>query len=200
MPEFCNDSLKQGVFSLCPNKHFTRQILTVTFILFELYTAVMSAISTSIAPVMSILVCLYSFLSLLCFLDIPCSKLVKMSQSYFAAFKLSAFCLGYLFDGFATNQGFDFSYTLLTLVITADAYLSYYCLLDKHDLSSSPGVGDGSFLRSNWKHGLFYSQEGTATAKTLGAFLLTLQGLFSFSAIFNFTGLMVSLPFSVNSL
>lgn len=79
MPEFCNDSLKQGVFSLSPNKHFTRQILTVTFILFELYTGIMSAISTYIAPVISIFVCIYSLMSLICFLDIPCSKLVKMT-------------------------------------------------------------------------------------------------------------------------
>jgi hypothetical protein len=80
----------------------------------------------------------------------------------------------------------------MTLVITADAYLSYFSLMDKHSSSSSSGSGDGSMLTSNWKHGLFYNQDGTATGKTFAAFLLTLQGLFSFSAIFNFTGLMVS--------
>ena len=62
----------------------------------------------------------------------------------------------------------------MTVVITADAYLSYYSLMDKHDFSSSSGPVHGSLLASNWKHGLFYSQDGTATAKTLAAFLLTL--------------------------
>jgi hypothetical protein len=47
-------------------------------------------------------------------------------------------------------------------------------------------------ISGNWKHGLFYSQNDKASTKTLAALLLTLQGLFSFSAIFNFTGFMVS--------
>ena len=174
MPEFCNGSLKQGMFSQSPSTHFTKQILTVIFILFELYAGIMSTISTSISPVISILVSIYSLLSLICYLDIPCSKLAKMAQSYFASFKLSAFCLGYLFDGFATKQAFEFSYTLMTIVITADAYLSYYSLVEKHDFSSSSGPVDSTLLTSNWKHGLFYNQEGTATSKTIAAFLLTL--------------------------
>jgi hypothetical protein len=62
----------------------------------------------------------------------------------------------------------------MTFVITADAYLSYYSLMDKHDFSISSGPVDGSSLSSNWKHGLFYSQDGTATAKTLAEFLLAL--------------------------
>jgi hypothetical protein len=125
MPEFCNESLKLGVFSLPASKHSTRQILTVTFILIELFSAIMSAATTHIAPIMSILVCIYSVLSLYCFFDLPSSKLMKMSQSYFAGFKLSAFCLGYLFDAAATNQGFEMYFTMMTLLITADAYLSY---------------------------------------------------------------------------
>ena len=93
----------------------------------------MSAATTNIAPTMSILVCVYSTLSLYAYFDLPSSKLVKMWQSYFASFKLSAFCLGYLFDSLSSHQGLEFYYCLMTAVITIDAYISYNYLIEKYD-------------------------------------------------------------------
>ncbi len=101
MPAFCNESSKYGVFSLNPNNYAGKQILTLSLILVELFSAVMSASTTSIAPIMSIIISVYAALSLYCFFDMPSCKLVKMMQSYFVAFKLSALCLSSSFEAYA---------------------------------------------------------------------------------------------------
>jgi hypothetical protein len=141
---------------------------------------------------MSVLVAVYASLSLYCFFDLPSSKLMKMSQSYFASFKLSAFCLGYLFDALSSNQSIEFYFIVMTLIITADSYLSYNYLMKKHQFEEVSEEEEASFLHGNWKHGLFYSQTAKPSTKTFGAFILTLQSLFSFSGIFNFNGLSVT--------
>jgi hypothetical protein len=91
-----------------------------------------------------------------CYLDLPSPKLVKMSQSYFAAFKLSAFCIGHLFDALANQQKVDAYFAIMTIVITLDAYVSYNYLMEKHELAGSE-IHEGNIISGNWKHGLFYN-------------------------------------------
>jgi hypothetical protein len=98
----------------------------------ELYLSILSASQASIAPVMSFFVILYSLFSLYAYMGLPHPRFIQVSQSYFAATKLSAFCLGYLFDAFCYgtfNQWGDLSFLLMTILITFDALVGFNHLL-----------------------------------------------------------------------
>jgi hypothetical protein len=134
MPDFCNKSLKKSLFSLPSSLYYNTQILTLCFLSIQLFLGLMSSATTEIAPLLSIICVIYTVLSLYSFLDPVGTKFIDLSTSYFASFKLSAFCLGYLFDAYTIGR-LEWFYSLLTLVITCDAYYGLYKLIEEQKIS-----------------------------------------------------------------
>lgn len=86
----------------------------------------MSSVNTNVAPIMSILVVIYSICCLHAYLGLPSIKYIDVSQSYFATTKLSAICLGYMFDAICQNKfENEYSYSLMTLLLTLDALYGF---------------------------------------------------------------------------
>lgn len=190
MPKFCRQSMKQDLFGKSSAKYMNEQVFSASIILLELYLGILSASSTSIAPVISGFVILYSVFSLYSFLGLPQVKAIQVSQSYFAATKLSAFCIGYLFDAicygsFSAEK--DSSFALLTVVLTFDAVIGFNHLVSEHHIEThAPREDLSNMLITNWKSHLFFSGQ-SSEEKTLAFGLLTLQDILSFSAIFAFS-------------
>ena len=81
-------------------------------------------------------------------------------------------------------------YSLMTLVIFADAFIGFENLVGDKTYSGSTYQRDASvfgMLYQNWKSHLFH-QSCDSSMKTLAFALLTLQDIFSFSAIFALSG------------
>jgi len=98
MPFFCNQSLKQNLFNKSSKKYGDQQIIALIVIMMEIYLSILSAVSTTVAPVMSCFAVVYSLVSLYSYLGLPSNKPLDIMKSYFASFKVSAFLLGYHFD------------------------------------------------------------------------------------------------------
>ena len=130
MPQFCNQSLKQGLFVKSSIKYGDQQVLALSLIILELYFSLMSLFTSTIAPLMSLFALLYSLVSFYSFLGLPTTKPLDILQSHFASFKLSAFLLGYLFDSaLPKTSTIDNYYIILTLLITLDAYYGFNVLI-----------------------------------------------------------------------
>ena len=87
---------------------------------------------------MSALTLFYSMASLYTYMGLKTNKFIDISQSYFAAFKLSAFLIGYLFDeSLPINYRFEFSYFMMTLILTIDAYYGFYKLIKETRLKNA---------------------------------------------------------------
>lgn len=191
MPKFCKTSMKQDLFSKSSAKHMNEQVFSLSIIFLELYLGILSVTSTLVAPIMSSFVILYSLFSLYSYFGLPTIKVIQVSQSYFAATKLSAFCLGYLFDSicygsFQASQ--DLSFALMTLVLTFDALYGFNNLVSQEHVElDRPREDISNMLITNWKSHLFFSGQ-SSIEKTLAFGLLTLQDILSFSAIFAFSG------------
>lgn len=138
MPQFCNHSFKKGLFEKCPTKHGDEQMTVLTLILLEIFFSLISVATTKIAPVMSALALFYSMASFYTYMGMPTNKFIDVSQSYFAVFKLSAFLIGYLFDeSLPIDYRFEFSYFMMTLILTIDAYYGFYNLVKETRLKKA---------------------------------------------------------------
>jgi hypothetical protein len=136
MPEFCSGSFKQNVFLLPSTIHDKKQIALIVVMFLELFLAVMSSVRTEVAPTLSLIIALYTTLSIYSYFGLPTNKIVDVSQSYFAATKLSAFFLGYLFDSICSGSFKNEVYfTLLTILVTLDASQGFHYLVSKQQLS-----------------------------------------------------------------
>jgi hypothetical protein len=99
--------------------------------------SILSFSTTTIAPITSLIATLYSLLCLYSFLGcLPKSVIVDLCQSNFAATKLVAFLLGYLFDSCARGDlilgSREWPYITMTLMMGADAVYGLHQLLAKH--------------------------------------------------------------------
>ena len=149
MPEFCNSSMKLGVFQLPASTHFKQQIALLTLIMVELYFAILSTVTSKISPALGLLVTAYALLSFYAYLGLPSHKLVNMSQSYFASAKLAALCLGFLFDSILSGAfSKEYSFTIMTLLITFDAVLGFNHLVDKEKYSFGSLDGERAATRN----------------------------------------------------
>ena len=136
MPEFCSGSFKQNVFLLPSTIHDKKQIALIVVMFLELFLAVMSSVRTEVAPTLSLIIALYTTLSIYSYFGLPTNKIVDISQSYFAATKLSAFCLGYLFDSICSGSfNNEVYFTLLTILVNLDASQGFHYLVSKQRLS-----------------------------------------------------------------
>lgn len=183
--------MKAGLLLKSSAKYMDEQVSQVSIIFLELGLGILSTTNTGVAPIISAFVVLYSLCSLYSFTGLPTIKAIQVSQSYFAATKLSAFCLGYLFDAvcfgsFSAEK--DISFTLMTAVLTFDALIGFNHLVSQlHSETQAPSEDLSNPLVSNWKSFMFYSGQ-SSEMKTLAFGILTLQDILSFSAIFSFSG------------
>ena len=193
VPEFCNDSFKSNAFNLNGNTHFAIQLLSVFISFAEFYFAVMGSVKSEIAPVLCGFIGLYSLASIYAFFGLMNVRIVNMCQSYFAATKLSALALGYIFDSLANGQQFSATFFIMTLLISFDAFLGFALISDRLEFTQyqkETKIGALSFFFDNWKSQLFKSNQ--TFNKNTAFILTTLQGVFAFSALFNFSGFQVS--------
>jgi hypothetical protein len=147
----------------------------------------MSVVTTHIAPLMSAFTVYYSLASLYSYLGLKTTKFLDFSQSYFVAFKLSAFLIGYLFDeSVLISYRFEFNYLMMTLLLTVDAFYGFYQLITETRLRKESIIEEeDSYFVANWKKNLFYKErEESEIFRTFGAFIITMEGIFSFSALF----------------
>lgn len=161
-PEFCNDSFKSNAFNLNGNTHFAIQILSVFISFAEFYFSVMGCVKSEIAPVLCGLIALYSVASMYTFFGLKENKIVNMSQSYFAATKLSALALGYFFDSLVGGEAFSINFFIMTILISFDAFLGFALISDRVEFTQhqkESKVGALNFLSDNWKSQLFKTSQ-----------------------------------------
>ena len=101
----------------------------------QMYFALLSMVHSNVAPVLSFLIAVYALFSIYCYFGIKNFKVISMCQSYMAATKLSAVALGYLFDSLVSGNSFEFSYFMMTALITADAFLGFALLTTRKEFS-----------------------------------------------------------------
>lgn len=196
MPEFCNESLKNNAF-LLGRSQFDSQMMSAVLVFAELYFALMSAIHTSVAPIFSIIVAIHALFSMACYFGINSSRFVQICQSYAATYKLSAIALGYLFDHIVQHGfGFEFSFLMMTLVLSFDAFLGYALLSarsefckDTKDLIFQESL-QTTVLADNWKSSQFKSSD--VQIKNLAFIVISIECVFAVSAVFTLSGLQVS--------
>jgi hypothetical protein len=187
MPQFCNLSFKQDLLNKCSEKYGSQQTIVLGLIFLEIYFSLMSVVTTQLAPLMSAFTLYYSLTSLYSYLGLKTTKFLDFSQSYFVAFKLSAFLIGYLFDeSVPISYRFEFNYFMMTLLLTVDAFYGFYQLITETRLRNESILEEeDSFIVANWKKNLFYKErEESEMFRTFGAFIITMEGIFSFSALF----------------
>jgi hypothetical protein len=96
----------------------------------------MSTVHSSVAPVFSAFVVIYSLFSIICYFGITNNRFVHICQSYCATYKLSAIALGYLFDHIAgSGLTFELSFALMAIVLAFDAFLGFAMLTARNEYS-----------------------------------------------------------------
>jgi len=81
---------------------------------------------------MSLIVVLYSVVSLVSYLGLTDYKILNMFQSCLSATKISALCIGYRFDALSSQHGqVEYYFTLMTVFITIDAFFGFEELVRK---------------------------------------------------------------------
>lgn len=194
MPELCNESFKNRAFE---GRQFHLQLTSIVMIFAQIYFSIMSSVHSTIAPVFSIFVAVYSLTSLYCFFGLKNTRAVVMSQSTLVSLKLSAVALGYLFESFR-NGGFNYeiSFMIMTALLLTDALLGYSLLITREEFSSEVknfqvmGTTTLAFFFDNWKTHQFktiHKQE-----KIQAFALIGFEMIFSLSALFTLSGFQVS--------
>lgn len=158
MPEFCNESFNNNAFNL-NGSHFFIQLTSGILMFAQLFFAILACVHSNVAPVLSFLIAMYALFSIYCYFGLKNFKTVSMCQSYFAATKLSAFALGYGFDSLAAGTSIEMSFLMMTLLISADAFLGFSLLTNRSEFTNQTKstqfmVESGAtmtFFFDNWK-------------------------------------------------
>jgi len=98
------------------------QMMSGLLILTLIYTSIICAVESSLAPVLACFVTFYALMSIVNYFGVNESAFVDASASYFAASKLALISLGYTADSLIINGAVDISFIVMTVILCIDAF------------------------------------------------------------------------------
>lgn len=194
--QFCAQNWKKNAFN---NPDLSVQMLSGLLTFALIYTSIISAVESTIAPVLSVFITFYAMMSLYNYFGIKEDAFVDACASYFAASKLALFALGYAADSFIVNGTIDISYVIMTVVLCFDVFygLSVYLSQAQYISEKKTFNKKSSFIATlcmdNWKSNLF--RANSVALKIVALVVLTLQMTASVSAVLSVTSLVLSFLF-----
>lgn len=188
---FCYQNWKNNVFN--KKEALNAQMIGGLLIIALIYTSIVCAVESSIAPVLSVFVALYAAMSIYNYFGLEENSFVNFSTSYFAVSKLALLALAYGSDSLLSSGRIDLSYLVMTAVLCFDAFygLSFYLsqpqfMTEKKTFNSKSSFS-ATFSMDNWKSNLFRSQN---VSLKIGAIIaLTLQFTVAMSVVISLTSI-----------
>lgn len=190
--QFCSQNWKKNAFNM--TNALATQMMSGLLTFALIYTSIISAVESPIAPVLSLFVTFYALMSLYNYFGLNDHAFIDASASYFAAAKLGLITLGYTADSLIMTGAVDFSFLLMTVILCFDAfqgvavYLSQAQYISEKKIFNKKSSLSATFCMDNWKSNLFRAHE--VALKTAAIVALTLQVTAAVSAVVSITSIL----------